>query len=55
MVIGTSQTTGRTDVVVYGSIHLKSSPHGGMKAHGWPDQNYFFNVGEELDSQNVPK
>ena len=55
LVVGTSQTTGQSDLVVYGSIHLKSSQRGGVNAHGWPDPNYFHNVGEELDSQNVPK
>ena len=55
MFVGTSMTTGLSNVVTYGSIHLKSQIRGGSRVHGWPDASYFANVNEELDSSNVPK
>ena len=39
--VGTSVTTGQTNTVVWGGIHIKTSPHGGATAHGWPDDGYF--------------
>jgi deltex len=36
--VGTSQTTGERNVVVWSSIHHKTSLHGG--SHGFPDQGY---------------
>ena len=53
--IGTSMTTGLTDTVTYGSIHLKSAKRGGQAVHGWPDVAYFRIVNEEQDAGNVPR
>lgn len=51
--VGTSLTTGRQNVVVWTSIHHKTSPTAGP--HGWPDPNYFQNCNAELDQLGVPK
>ena len=51
--VGTSLTTGRKNVVVWNSIHHKTSISGG--AHGWPDPAYFLNCNEELDALGVPQ
>jgi deltex-like protein len=53
--IGTSLTSGRSNVVTWASIHHKTSTFGGSHAHGFPDPAYFFNCNEELDSLGVPK
>lgn len=39
-VVGDSITTSQRDVVVWGSIHQKTSRHGGTIHHGWPDPAY---------------
>lgn len=52
--VGTSVSTGRTNVVTWGSIHHKTSAHGGLMRHGWPDENYFANVCSELNGLGVP-
>ncbi len=46
--VGTSLTTGMTNVIVFGSVHLKSAMSGGVVVHGWPDPFYFDNVDAEL-------
>ena len=50
--VGTSLTSGATNVVVWGSIHHKTSSSGGV--HGYPDVGYFFNCNAELDALGVP-
>jgi deltex len=50
--VGTSLTNRRPNVIVWGSIHHKTSMSGGV--HGWPDLNYFANCGSELDAAGVP-
>lgn len=50
--IGTSLTTHTPNVITWGSVHHKTSMHGGV--HGWPDPNYFTNVNSELDGLGVP-
>lgn len=52
--IGTSQTSGAQNVVIWGSIHHKTSRSGGGAAHGFPDSNYFVNCNGELDALGVP-
>lgn len=51
--VGTSLTTGISDVVCWASIHHKTVLKGG--SHGWPDLSYFHNCNEELDRLEVPK
>ena len=51
--VGTSLSSGRSDTVVWASIHHKTDLIGGL--HGWPDPAYFINVNCELDGLQVPK
>ena len=51
--IGTSMATGQSDVVVYGSVHFKSTASAGP--HGFPDGAYFENVNGELDGKGIPR
>ena len=51
--VGSSLTSGQTNVIHWGSIHHKTSLSGG--AHGFPDENYFRNCNEDLDALGVPK
>ncbi|GKY93927.1 E3 ubiquitin-protein ligase dtx3l [Mayamaea pseudoterrestris] len=51
--VGTSLTTGKTNRVVWSSIHHKTSRSGGP--HGYPDPGYFYNCNEELDALGVPR
>ena len=53
-VVGTSMTTGQQNVVTWSSIHHKTSPSGGARAHGFPDAGYFANANEELNNLGVP-
>ena len=50
--VGTSLTTGASNVVVWSSIHHKTSLAGGV--HGFPDPGYFTNCNTELDGLAVP-
>jgi deltex len=50
--IGTSLTSGRSDQVVWASIHHKTSRKPGP--HGFPDLGYFVNCHEDLDALGVP-
>ena len=36
------------------SVHHKTSPSGGVRAHGFPDPDYFDNCHGELDGLGVP-
>ena len=51
--VGTSLTTGKSNVVVWASIHHKTQTASGP--HGFPDPGFFFNCNEELDNAGVPK
>jgi deltex-like protein len=51
--VGTSLSSGQSNVVYWASIHHKTVPGGG--AHGWPDPAYFNNINGELDGLQVPK
>jgi len=51
-VVGTSMTTGATNVVTWATIHHKTSPNNGP--HGFPDPSYFANCNSELDNAGVP-
>jgi deltex len=50
--IGTSLTTGQSNVVVWSSIHHKTSVHGG--SHGFPDVDYIGRCNDELTALGVP-
>jgi len=52
--VGTSMTTHRPNCIVWGSVHHKTSPSGGSRAHGFPDPQYFSNANVELDGIGVP-
>ncbi|KAL9182764.1 hypothetical protein ACHAXT_004043 [Thalassiosira profunda] len=52
--VGTSMTTGAKDQCTWASVHHKTAPSGGARAHGWPDADYFENCNGELDGLGVP-
>lgn len=51
--IGTSNTTGESDTVVWNEIHHKTEFGSNLTGHGYPDPNYLDNVLAELMSQGV--
>ena len=52
--VGTSATTGIANQCTWSNIHHKTSLSGGIRAHGFPDANYFLNCNKELDGVGVP-
>jgi len=52
--VGTSITTGAKNQCTWASVHHKTSPSGGVQAHGFPDPDYFNNCNAELDVLGVP-
>ena len=52
-VVGTSVTTGQKNTVVWNGIHHKTSLSGGPTHYGYPDDNYFNRVEEELAAKGV--
>lgn len=52
--VGTSLTTGLHNQVTWTSVHHKTSVDGGIRAHGFPDPNYFDNCNDALDALHVP-
>lgn len=53
--VGTSITTGRKNTVVWNGIHHKTSLFGGPTGFGYPDNNYFNRVKQELAARGVTK
>lgn len=51
--IGTSVTTGATNVVTWNEIHHKTEFGANYYGHGYPDDNYFDNVLSELAAQGI--
>lgn len=51
--VGTSLTTGQSNVVCWAGIHHKTSPAGGTYHFGWPDPTYFDRVKDELQNLGV--
>jgi deltex-like protein len=51
--IGTSLTTGQSNVVIWSSIHHKTSISG-SNAHGFPDPQYMDRCNADLDALHVP-
>ena len=52
-VVGDSVTTGATNCVVWGGVHQKTSPSGGVHCHGWPDPSYFERLMHECAAVGV--
>lgn len=50
-IVGTSQTTGQKNSVVWAGLHHKTSASGGN--FGWPDPTYFQRVTDELKDRGV--
>ncbi|KAI4891152.1 hypothetical protein NFI96_026353 [Prochilodus magdalenae] len=51
--IGSSSTTGRSNVVTWNDIHHKTSRDGGPTAYGYPDPDYLKRVQEELKAKGI--
>jgi deltex-like protein len=51
--VGTSVTTGQTNLVVWNGVHHKTSLNGGTSCYGFPDATYFSRVKEELAAKGV--
>ncbi|NXJ86282.1 DTX1 ligase, partial [Trogon melanurus] len=51
--IGTSNTTGESDTVVWNEIHHKTEFGSNLTGHGYPDPNYLDNVLAELLAQGI--
>uniref|UniRef100_UPI00398F6B07 probable E3 ubiquitin-protein ligase DTX3 n=1 Tax=Pristiophorus japonicus TaxID=55135 RepID=UPI00398F6B07 len=51
--VGTSRTTGKTNVVTWNDIHHKTSPWGGPELFGYPDPLYLQRVQQELGAQGI--
>ncbi|CAI2371335.1 unnamed protein product [Moneuplotes crassus] len=52
-IVGDSVTTGRKNVVVWNSVHHKTSLSGGSSSFGYPDSTYFNRVKLELADKGV--
>jgi deltex-like protein len=50
--VGTSLTSGASNVVIWSSVHHKTTLSGGT--HGYPDPGFFANCNDELDALGVP-
>ncbi|XP_043939538.1 probable E3 ubiquitin-protein ligase DTX3 [Protopterus annectens] len=51
--IGTSVTTGRSNVITWNDIHHKTSRCGGPECFGYPDPTYLTRVQEELKAKGI--
>ena len=51
--VGTSVTTGQSNVVVWNGIHHKTNLEGGSSCFGYPDTTYFNRVSLELADRGV--
>ncbi|XP_072920486.1 E3 ubiquitin-protein ligase DTX3L [Hemitrygon akajei] len=51
--VGTSSTTGRSNVVTWNDIHHKTSAFGGPSAFGYPDPTYLARVQDELKAKGI--
>lgn len=51
--VGTSNTTGESNTVVWNEIHHKTEMDTNLSGHGYPDPNYLDNVLAELAAQGV--
>uniref|UniRef100_A0A158PA62 E3 ubiquitin-protein ligase n=1 Tax=Angiostrongylus cantonensis TaxID=6313 RepID=A0A158PA62_ANGCA len=51
--VGDSVTTGARNVVVWNSIHHKTSVYGGPQKYGYPDPDYLNRVKEEISAMGI--
>ncbi|XP_033111760.1 probable E3 ubiquitin-protein ligase DTX3, partial [Anneissia japonica] len=51
--VGTSTTSGCSNVVTWNDIHHKTSVHGGPERYGYPDQTYLKRVKAELAAKGI--
>uniref|UniRef100_A0A9J8DJL0 E3 ubiquitin-protein ligase n=1 Tax=Cyprinus carpio carpio TaxID=630221 RepID=A0A9J8DJL0_CYPCA len=51
--VGTSNTTGESDTVIWNEIHHKTEFGSNLTGHGYPDSGYIDNVLEELKAQGI--
>jgi len=51
--VGTSVTTGKSNLVVWNGIHHKTSHSGGSSKYGYPDTGYFDRVTKELQDFGI--
>lgn len=51
--VGTSMTTGMTNVITWNDIHHKTSIWGGPRCFGYPDPTYLVRVTEELREKGI--
>eukprot|EP01015_Nassula_variabilis_P034627 TRINITY_DN8563_c0_g2_i2.p2 TRINITY_DN8563_c0_g2~~TRINITY_DN8563_c0_g2_i2.p2 ORF type:complete len:170 (-),score=24.07 TRINITY_DN8563_c0_g2_i2:139-648(-) len=51
--VGTSVTTGQSNVVVWNGIHHKTNISGGPAYFGYPDETYFNRVKQELAAKGI--
>ncbi|XP_067841706.1 E3 ubiquitin-protein ligase DTX3L [Heptranchias perlo] len=51
--VGTSSTTGRSDVVTWNDIHHKTNTLGGPSMFGYPDPTYLARVQDELKAKGI--
>ncbi|XP_048477254.1 probable E3 ubiquitin-protein ligase DTX3 [Rhincodon typus] len=51
--VGTSRTTGQSNVVTWNDIHHKTSPWGGPERFGYPDPSYLERVQQELAAKGI--
>mmetsp|Transcript_64717 Transcript_64717/g.127041 ORF Transcript_64717/g.127041 Transcript_64717/m.127041 type:complete len:222 (+) Transcript_64717:278-943(+) len=51
--VGMSVTTGKSNTVVWGGIHQKTSPSGGASQHGWPDPTYWGRLSAECANKGI--
>ncbi|XP_069780416.1 E3 ubiquitin-protein ligase DTX3L [Narcine bancroftii] len=51
--VGTSSTTGKSNVVTWNDIHHKTNTHGGPSGFGYPDPTYLERVQDELKAKGI--
>ncbi|XP_061194321.1 protein mono-ADP-ribosyltransferase PARP14-like [Saccostrea echinata] len=51
--VGSSRTTGQSNVVTWNDIHHKTRPNGGPERFGYPDPDYLLRVREELEAKGI--
>ncbi|XP_062598992.1 uncharacterized protein LOC134260456 [Saccostrea cucullata] len=51
--VGSSRTTGRSNVVTWNDIHHKTRSTGGPERFGYPDPDYLLRVREELEAKGI--
>lgn len=52
-VVGTSVTTGASNTVIFGGIHLKTATTGGPTNHGYPDKDWLLRLKSECMTNGI--